>query len=175
MRAVMIDLETLGKGANAVVVQIGAALFDLETGEVWDALLIDVDRASCKLLGGETTTSTLEWWAGRGGFKHAGDTVRMPFALRELNAFIERGDPETVWAKGTDFDITILTYYYNRLNAPTPWAFNDVRDMRTIAEVAELFGHNRTRTGDISHQALEDCLVQVKELVEALNYLANHK
>lgn len=176
MRAVMIDLETLGTGAaDVVVVQIGAALFDLQTGEVWDTLLLDVDRASCEILGGRTTPRTLEWWAGRGGFQHAGEVVRMPTALRELRSFIERGDPDTVWAKGTDFDVSILTYYYNRMSTPTPWRFNDVRDMRTIAKVAELFGHSRTRTEDVPHQALEDCFVQIKELVEALDYLADHK
>ena len=56
---VMCDLETLGKSIDCTVVQIAAAAFNLETGEILDTFneAADISKSTLRVDG-----DTIKWW-----------------------------------------------------------------------------------------------------------------
>ena len=62
MKDVMIDIETLGNGPMAVMIQFGAVYFDRHTGETGKQVFFNVDADSCVELGFEMDSSTVFWW-----------------------------------------------------------------------------------------------------------------
>jgi len=177
--SVMIDLETMATGPNAAVIQVGAVGFNLATGEVEpDGFLMDVDLMSSLEAGGHIHQSTVDWWASLGGFKPACPVT--PAALRtvlyDLRAFI--GDLKWVmdkhpriWCQGLSFDCAILEGYAERLKIAELWPYNLGRDTRTIYDLARTFGWEKPTDCEPTHQAQEDCLVQIKALLSAWGYI----
>lgn len=179
----MIDLETMGTGPNAAIIQIGIVGFTFSDGGYvappgGPAIQIDVDLNDAIAKGGVVTLETVKWWQERGGLKldfiqpveHALDLVDRFFA--------ENPAIDIVWAKGPHFDIAILEGYYQRLNRKCPWKYNRVRDMRTLVELADVLAtwwEDPQRHEEVAHQATADCYSQIETCVAAYNALSGWK
>lgn len=171
MKHVSIDLETLGKGPNAAIVQIGWCPFDLHTGEVGEAHVIGVSP-TC----GDIDPSTVGWWfqqseAALQGMVTAIDTgVSLSQALQMLTDQLGATHDLCVWGNGATFDITILESAYGRVGRRAPWEFYNVRDMRTIVHAAqELRGFSKrsiVHTG-LHHDAGDDAQHQARVITAA--------
>ena len=61
---VMLDIETLGRGEDAVVVQVAGAFFDRETGEIGKIFSEKVNGNSEVKAGFRLSADTIEWWKG---------------------------------------------------------------------------------------------------------------
>ena len=171
--AAMTDIESMGVGPNAAVVQIAFVAFNTETGEVSpDYCYVNVDLSSSLLHGGEVDSPTVQWWRNRDfrALSSGGPARPLPDALRRVSGWFSRFPGlETVWAQGPSFDIACLEGYYKRLNREAPWAYNRPRDTRTIYWLAkEVAGWSKTKDAEPKHDALADCRIQVRTLMSAL-------
>ncbi len=116
---------------------------------------------------GVADPETIRWWLKQSDQARAEITQKgEPLAdvLRSLAAFFNRGHDASVWGNGPTFDITILEYAYFRcLGEKAPWPFWNVRDVRTVVQLAEgLVKKPAAFTkGGTAHNALDDCIFQV--------------
>jgi len=168
----MLDLETMGLGPNAAVIQIGVQLFNWPTGTlVGEGLQVDVDLHSSLMLGGEVDGDTVRWWRERGGLKPSGTRIDMRTALAKVASYLARAAGlKRVWAQGPSFDIAIMEGYYSRAGRPAPWVFHAARDTRTIYDLARAEGWQKPKE-DTAHTALADCRQQIGHLTSAAAFL----
>lgn len=162
----MKDLETLGTFMNAPIVTIGACFFDPLTGEIGDKFYRKIDMADAMKFG-TVDPETLRWWFKQDPAAQkeltSGDS-KLSDALRDLASFYNTGNDAVVWSNGPSFDTTILDYaYWKCLGQKAPWPFWNVRDVRTVVQLAEgLVKKPAAFTkGGVAHNALDDCIFQV--------------
>lgn len=204
-RDVMVDLETLGTAPDGVMLSIGLVRFDVETGYVggewqWHLDVIDQVDAGLRLDPG-----TAMWWmhpdrrpavdallAARQVNRHS----RLDEALDGVVAAIRgwgcqvwksgadqiqydipgSGVPvERIWARGPQFDLTILGSAYRARRRQTPWDYWQERDVRTLLEAVQwLTGRRLDREPRpeaagprVEHDALSDALEQARHVTLA--------
>lgn len=173
----MVDIETLGTGYDAAIVQIGAVLFDpFGVGHVgsrrWNVLL---DSA---MEYGAVDASTLLWWfeqeeSARKSVFFA-NRASLGFVLDALSSFWRRSGAVGLWANGATFDPVILATAYRKTGVHLPWGHREVRDMRTLmwmAPEAARWGYYRwdeENPDAIRHDALHDALRQASVVQDCL-------
>jgi hypothetical protein len=179
----MLDIETLGKRNDSIILTIGAQLFDpsvqgwetrrqrhIHTGELYDPYInIRVDVDEQEQLKRTTDQETLNWWAKQSPAAQADsfsldDRVSLRDSLLLLTLLAE--PCKRVWSKGPVFDIVILEHAFSQLGLPVPWKFWNVRDARTVYSLTPKLA-NRTN----GHLAIEDCRNQILMLQDAFQIL----
>jgi len=195
---IMLDLETLGTGNNAAIIQIGAVAFnaDGDNASLWtnspdmlaslgQGFRANVDLASSRHPG-VIDASTVEWWLQQS--QEARDSITKPEGRLELGAALEafvrwvysitvKVRDLRMWSNGPTFDETILRAAFARYNAPLPISFRGSRCCRTMIELAEMYGWNRkeaTRLAPddiVKHDALGDAVFQARSVVSQRHFL----
>jgi hypothetical protein len=158
----MIDIETLDTKNSAVVFQIGLVIFKEEKRlkeRQWN-LMIDQQLAR----GRTVSASTLAFHLGipanlMGAIKQEDDIYCGGVAINGLKDEIASYEIKNFWAKGS-LDFNILESLFSDYNEVVPWKFFQLRELRT------LMSECKVPKGDVSHNALEDCLAQVEHLNE---------
>jgi exodeoxyribonuclease VIII len=168
MKNVMVDLETLGNGSNAVIISIGAVEFD-ETG-LGREFYMRVDPQSCVDAGLKMDVSTVMWWmqqsdAARSAFKGPG-AVPLDVALGEFSSWYPRG--AALWGNGATFDNVILGNAYKALGGAQPWAYWADRCYRTLKN---LYPHVKLDRNGTYHNALDDAKSQALHAIAILAVL----
>lgn len=173
MKDVMLDFETLGNGPNAGIIQIGACYFDRATGEICGCFKCNVDAVDAVRCGGVIDASTVYWWLGQS--REAIESVTegiskltLADAMTHLNAFLK--DAAAIWSHAT-FDFVILQETLKRLDIKPSFSYRAARDIRTLVDLAGIDPKSEEFTNDLPHDALQDCLCQVKYCVAAMNKL----
>jgi exodeoxyribonuclease VIII len=171
----MIDLETLGTTADAVIVSIGAVRFDLETGFVGSEhsgplgdtfyRVVRLDQQPGRSISG----STVAWWMGQT------DAARAVFAapksfwlnstLDDLRNWVARHAVKgcEVWSNGADFDLPMLNLAYAAQGREAPWKPYSGRCYRTYKNLPGARAVKVERQGT-HHNALEDAIYQARHL-----------
>lgn len=174
MRDVMIDIETLSTSRKAVVLSIGAVVFDpdtLRTGsQFYSTLRVQpqLDR------GREITEDTLRFWISQPkeilqqAFPAIGKDPGL--VLIDFNRFLteETNGRPIVWGNGSLFDIGILENLFDDYSDATklPWTFRDVMDLRTFQRFV---GNGEKVTRSFSHHnALTDAIDQTAYILNCL-------
>lgn len=172
-RHLMIDLETMGKKANAPIVSIGAVFFNPATGSTGGEFYASVSLESSMLFGCNPDAETIIWWLKQSPEARSAitmsDALPLIDALELLSDFISEnsdvGSDVQVWGNGASFDNVILRSSYNRAEIECPWKYWNDRDVRTITEIGNAIGINPRYDipfeGDM-HNALSDARHQVK-------------
>jgi hypothetical protein len=162
MNNIMLDLETLGKGSNAVIIAIGAVQFD-QTG-LGQTFYTAVDPQSCVDIGMKVDVSTVMWWMGqnqtaREAFMGAGTPIVT--ALRSFSDYVKdcAGDRAEVWGNDSTFDNTILGNAYIAAGVVQPWPYWGNRCYRTIKNLYPHVPFDFGRVGT-AHNALDDAVTQ---------------
>lgn len=165
----MVDIETLSVAVNAAVLSIGAVEFDPFSGEIKNEFYheLRLDQQKHRLI----DIGTVQWWVKqvcedttRGNIFLNENKTPVRNALLMLKEFFGGGE-KAIWACDPDFDCTILSNLFNEYAIFIPWRYYEPKSVRTIRELAAL--HNVPMPGENkTHNALEDCLRQVKEVVE---------
>ena len=188
----MIDLETLGKKQDSIILTIGAQIFDPTSEHLWvensildpvsgdripGELNIRVDVDEQEILGRKTDEDTIKWWANQSPEAQEeafGEQDRIPLkdALTTLARMVEVCGPKKsarVWSKGPTFDIVMLEHAMEQSGVRVPWSFWNVRDARTVYGLCPQL--DTRKWGPISHRALDDCRNQIMLLKEAFTIL----
>ena len=169
MDQVMVDLETLGNGSNAVIIAIGAVEFEATSGKLGREFYCVVDGQSCVDAGMKVDVSTVMWWmkqdtAARAAFNNAGEPL--PYALQSFAAWLPTG--ACVWGNGATFDNVILSNAYRAIDLPQPWPFWGDRCYRTLKN---LFPEVPLARTGAHHNALDDAKSQALHAIALLQKL----
>lgn len=167
---IMFDLETLDNKNSACILSIGAAEFNLKTGEIGETLNIRVDLQSCIDEGLTISAGTIMWWLQQSDEARATiyNTTGIPLdeALDEVFKFVKScGDEVVVWGNGSTFDISILEHAFYKFFTELPWKFYNVNDVRTIVNINPKIKKNCKFEG-AKHNALDDCKHEIKYLCD---------
>lgn len=176
VRDIFLDIEGLGLVAGSAVIELGAVVFDRETGETeatFHRLIAPDPRFPVDL-------GTLEWHAKEGTFPRDPELEagagKLEDVLRDFKEWLELlpgGAPEYWWSWGTTYDFPLLEAAFSVLGVATrpdrvmPWYYWQVCDARTVWSLAFPGERHAPRP----HDALEDCLAGIRDLVEALRAL----
>lgn len=188
-REFMIDLETLDTRSTAVILSIGAVIWD--TNVLGDGSLAyeivdrfyrtpDIDE---QLARGRTVSQhTLFWWQWQDPTARAEafSTTRFPGVdvLADLKEFVA---PHVVdhglnrfWANPTTFDFPITESYAESLGGDVPWNYNQKHDVRTVVTEASYSAkeHDYGHLVGIPHTPVYDCEAQIDLLTAARNRIA---
>lgn len=170
MKNVMLDLETMGKSANAAICSIGAVEFDLEIGELGREFYTIVDLESSVNAGGVIDSSTVLWWlkqsdTARAELQRRGNKIEL--ALVMFSEWLDGCGFEPreicIWGNGAAFDNVILRSAYENSGIKTPWEFWNDRCYRTVKNMHR--GVEIVRTGT-QHCAVDDARDQARHLVQ---------
>jgi len=162
---IMIDLETLGTRADAVIMSIGAVKFDLETGEIdenafYASISIDSNH---DVKPRHISESTMIWWLQQSPeaqrvFSEAKTTLLA--SLEDLQDWFDHPD-YIVWSNGADFDIPMAAHAYSTHGLTAPWKFWNTRCFRTIKNLP---GAPAGAKQGVAHNALDNAISQTKHL-----------
>lgn len=174
---IMIDIETLSTAKNAVVLSIGAVHFDQKTGVILDEFYKELrlsDQANRKV-----DIGTVQWWMKQVAehperariFEQGDINEHCPVrnALILLRDFLG-DDKKCVWACDPDFDLDILATLYADYDLPVPWKYNEPKSVRTMRMLGKEGGLPK-KEEIATHNALEDCIRQAKEVSAVLQGL----
>lgn len=180
MKHIMIDLETLGTTASAVIMSIGAVRFDLESDEIdTEGFYRSISIESNLDLGRRVQEDTLLWWLKQPAAAlqvfHE-EKVELSSALEELSDWIG-SDDKFMWSNGADFDLPMLAHAFSQVSIETPWKFWNSRCFRTYKNLP---GAKNIRVPElgVKHNALSDAYQQaqtVQAIHKALFTGANKK
>lgn len=167
----MIDIETLGTRPGAIVLSAALVRFSDEA-----SCTVNFSTTDQALLGLQEDASTRAWWGTQGAEawrlateNPAGLGVALDY-LRQWIAWAAPNGDALIWCHGASFDAPILEELYRRLAQEAPWKFWQVRDTRTLYDLAsvDLQGF----AVPPPHVALNDALAQTRAANVALKVLA---
>jgi exodeoxyribonuclease VIII len=178
---VSIDLETLGVRPGSVITQIGLCAFNRRPSSGGEATTsatnILVAPQSMIDAGFFIDWSTVSWWlqqneAARVGMAtQAGDNIQ--HALFKVGDWFAENvglnkKSYCVWGHGSGFDCTQLEIAFQKLGLPVPWDFRNVRDLRTLIDLAPADAVARPAPR-VEHNAMDDATAQA-EWIKNLTY-----
>ena len=164
----MLDIETLGNNSDSVMVQLAAAYFDRTTGAIGDKFECKIDiEDSCDY--GKIDGGTLKFW-----FNQKPETIRevmngeqkLKNVVKGFKAFSDKAD--CIWSHAT-FDWVIVNNKLRDIH-DTNLSYRGARDLRTLLDLAEV-DPKKVEFNGAEHNAMDDCLFQVKCAVIAFNKL----
>jgi exodeoxyribonuclease VIII len=167
----MLDLETLGTGNNAVIISIGAVLFDKD-GVANETFYLRVNPQSCVDVGMEMSTSTVMWWMkqsdeARAEFDKPSYTIGA--VLQDFSAWIDANSDNfkdrKIWGNGATFDNVILDNAYRKCKLEKPWPYWGDTCYRTLKNLFPEVKMERTGT---FHNALDDARSQAEHCIRLL-------
>jgi len=164
---VMVDLETLGVSADAAILSIGAVVFTDQPDFDYDPCYQFHAQPGVTYgsAGRSVDPETLRWWMDQDADAPLEPLDRLDTALLELRDFIQSmtggGKNVRIWSRGL-MDIVMLEHAYNQIGEPVPWKYWQVRDARTLDEVAKAAGIDYPERKDELHDALGDAMHQAR-------------
>lgn len=179
MNHLMIDIEALGYmprpgvQRQPCIVQIGLVPFDTDTGMIAAGKRLQVDRASEDSGQGPISHDTLRWWltqdpATLRAVLWEGPRISLQAALVEVHEAVYAA--QYVWAKGTDFDLRLLTdaAAADVLGGVIEGPLIPYYKWRDARVCYQMLGHRRPpRGGHTQHDALADATYQAAVVVRA--------
>lgn len=175
MKNIMIDLETMGHNSNSAIVSIAAIPFDINTGEIAPAFVMNIDLDSCLKAGLHVTAGTVWWWLAQSDKARQG-IAENPSSLQSVlglfKIFLEEHENASLWGNSARFDLGLLENAYNILGYETPWKFWNERCLRTLSSLSPEIKKSITFEGT-EHNPVDDCLHQIKYCVAIMNKLNN--
>ena len=182
MTDIMIDLETLSTRADAAILSVGIAVFDIKTGKVSDTLYKEVTMEVQKEYG-HIDPATVKWWLqrdqdARQAICEQAYPEYLYNVLYKVRDFLQNNNihksTSRVWSNGSSFDLVILRHAFQRHYLDLPWGYWQERDCRTICDLAkDICGIDvKPSSQDTAHHALQDAINQAESVSWAYRALA---
>lgn len=165
----MIDLETLSTAHNAVVLSIGACIFDDDHKPVTEKFYANLEIDTQLALSRNVSQSTFMWW------------LQQTEAARDAIVRTERQDTKNtlvsfarwldthnvvgVWGNGAAFDNILLESMYDDYKLPRAWKYNQNFCYRTLAAIAGPIAESKSFMRilpTVAHDALADAIAQAQ-------------
>lgn len=170
MKHLMLDLETWGNRPGCIVRSIGAVVFDPKSEEIGAGFYANIKDPTASDF--HKDDSTVEWWSKQGDKAKELLEDKQFDALntvKSFNAFCIKHGVKHVWSHGAGFDVPIWQFYIDHYELETPWKFWDVRDTRTIYDLANV--RSEFEDGMVKHYAFDDALAQARAVQRAYKIL----
>lgn len=182
-----VDAETLSQKYDAPIIAIGAVHFNRVTGKLGQTFYQEITIDSA-LKAGRPSGECLQWWFGQsakarqvfvekaeGKFSLA--TVLMNFSTWCRSTAV--GGAPRVWAKGPSNDVTWIerAMEVGGHGLTVPWHYRNIRDVRTILELAEeIAGFDVSKVPNVgtAHNALDDAVYQANVICAARAALSSY-
>jgi exodeoxyribonuclease VIII len=177
MNDLMIDIETLGTKSNSVITQIGAVFFDRNTGKTGEELSVNIQIQDCLDKDLQVDGGAIKFWLEQSGRSFLKNPVTLQAALDSLRKHYKLHKDVLVWAHAT-FDFPILANAYDVIKQGFAFPYRNLRDIRTLVDLAKLDYKKLKENEGVdpkTHDALSDCIYQVKYCTEAFNKLRKSK
>lgn len=168
---IMFDLETLGNTNKAPIVQIGAVKF-LDDGTIIDTFFSSINFDSLENYNFQINYSTLNWW-----FKQEDKAIKslvesdkignIKDVLFDFKEWVGNPKAYVYWSHAT-FDPPILINSLVETGISNFIPYYLFRDLRTLIHFT---GEIPIEREGIHHNALDDCLYQVKYASKAIQIL----
>lgn len=162
----MLDLETWGTKPGCIIRSIGAVIFDPKSDEIGAGFYANMEGPDSK--GFHTDKNTVKWWEKQGteAKKLLEDNQFEPLnTVKSFNEFCVKHGVKYVWSHGASFDVPIWQFYVDHYELETPYKFWDIRDTRTIYDIAGV--RSEFEEGMIEHYAFDDALAQARAVQRA--------
>ena len=171
----MVDLETYATTADAIVMTIGAIVFD-NSGNEKASFYRRITEESCISIGLVKDLNTVKFWnnqskESRFEIETPIDRVYIIDAINDFSKFWKDNNCKYFWCLGANFDEPILSLIYARLNLEKPWMFYNVKCLRTLYSLANVKPKELIKVDDVEHHALADCKRQINGLMLAYKRL----
>ena len=171
----MIDVESMGKGADAALVALGAAFFDIRSQTIGPTFLRTINLATAVRDGGTMDPSTVIFWlrqgdAARQSIAYNGQDIRK--VLTDFSEWIKetcRHEDVRPYGNSASFDLPKIETAMERIGMKTPWHFINVRCFRTMRAMYPSVEYNPAEKGDGGHNALLDAQFQIDHLFKIAN------
>lgn len=176
---VSLDLETLDTCGRATILAIAGVAVTEQDGEFTLPhphfyRVCNTDSQNKRT----TSRSTVNWWRrqskeARHVFDEARTAAPLAHVLLDFCDWIRNLPGEVhIWGNGSVFDVGILADAMWELMIREPWDFRNIRDLRTLADIARRYGFS-TVLPDVGthHNALDDALYQANYLAAYFNHL----
>lgn len=190
---IILDLETLGIGTDALVTQVGAAEFSMETGEVTNVFNEKLDFDSLDNI--EADVSVLRFWLrnehNASMFKELIGTDNGGISPKEmwrkfsqwLTSIVTENETKDVkiWGNGISFDIEKVKYNIKKYNQPWALNYSNERDVRTIVDLATMitgendYAFKKSVANDNPHDALADIIWEAAYISKAYHVIVGDK
>jgi hypothetical protein len=165
----MVDIETMGIGANTPITSIGAVEFSMTSGKTFREFYMPVSLKSSMNLGTKPDPNTILWWLKQSD--EARKTItdvkgyHIKLVLKEFREFIQKLNPENlqVWGNSNRFDLGIIANSYELLGQDLPWKHTLERDVRTLVSFKpQIKSKVLNNFEGIKHHPISDCKNQIK-------------
>jgi hypothetical protein len=171
---IMIDLETLSTGPDAIVLSIGACVFDIKSQQILSTFIQIPDVQDQMKKGREIEASTLKWWFGQSDAAkkvfhekaRPTEEVLKTFSQWIANNVLLKKDRK-VWGNGSHFDISILENLFKQYGIEVPWLYYNVYDLRTFKRFVGL--NAKVEKQGVNHNALDDAIGQAQYVMKYAN------
>lgn len=173
MTDIMVDIETTGTNPDRHgMIQLAAIQFNFDTEEIGPIFNRCLDLPSNR----GWSESTRSWWAQQTPGIFQGIVSRAEDPIKVMNDYFDFARnpdrPLRFWSRGS-FDFNFVESYLNQFCLPMPHNFWEFRELRSF--IAGLNGTADEPRLDwitapgAAHDALHDCVVQLKRLFSARN------
>ncbi len=188
----MIDLETWGTGPDALIISIGAVMFDTNDAgainvaaiEAWDKFHVAIDPCTCTKAQ-SIEAGTLMWWMDKdrrealdswlGMEKLDFHTALEGFSMwyNHHRKMVSAGAPLNipVWGNASTFDNVILRRAFDMSGIACPWSYrmdSCYRTMRRLFKAAADV-YDIPPFDAVAHNALNDAVYQAANLLHLMH------
>lgn len=175
MQHLAIDIETLGTVPRSVILSIGAAFVDVQTGTIGPTFYRNITTESQRFTRVENK-DTIIWWSTQPTEARSAlvvDPQPLDYVLSDFAAWVRNvaGEDAKPWGNGASFDIAILNDAYAEIGQPSPWKFWNERCLRTLKNVVPKCSFPPFE--GTPHNALDDAKHQARMVAALLQKLAD--
>lgn len=164
-----VDMETLGKEHDALVVSIGLCLFS--DTQIIRSTHVRVDLKDQESIGRRCDSETVIWWLNQEDARKRLAQLDAPiYLISQLHTLLRDWSHDVgndvdlpVWACGPDFDFTILRSMFKAYHLDMPWQFYMQRDFRTIRQCINAPFVPEKKN---AHDAMADAVWQANYLIQ---------
>lgn len=178
MNNIMLDVESMGRDANAALVAIGAVFFDEHTGQLGPTFYRAIHLSTSVNLGFKMEPATVLFWLGQPEEARRAilfNSVHVADAFADFVDWVKEHGPKDkaelrMWGCSPTFDCVKVEAHLKALDLEVPWFYWAERDYRTIRERNKVVPQDE-RTG--LHNALEDAKFQASHLIKIRQHHVN--